>query len=107
MKGGMQQLMKQAQQMQRKMEQLQQDLAEKVTQASAGGGMVTVEINGKREVLSVRIDPQVVDPEDIEMLQDLITAAFNEGLRLVEENYKEEMGKIVPMGMMGGMPGLF
>lgn len=109
MKGGMQQLMKQAQQMQRKMEKLQEELESKTVEASVGGGMVTATVNGQRKLVDLNIDREVVDPEDVDMLQDLVIAAVNEAIRKAEEHYKEEMGKIVPTGMMGGggIPGLF
>ena len=105
MKGGMQQLMKQAQQMQQKMEQMQQELEGLEVEASVGGGMVTARVNGQKRLLSIKIDQEVIDPEDPEMLQDLIVAAVNEGVRLAEEKHQEEMGKIIPPGMMGGLPG--
>jgi len=106
-KGGMQQLMKQAQQMQKKMEKLQGKLEELKVEASVGGGMVSVIVNGQKKVVALHIDREVVDPEDVEMLQDLIVAAVNEGIRKAEEKHQEEMGKIVPANMMGGLPGLF
>lgn len=95
------QLMKQAQQMQ---EQMQQKLAGLKVEGTAGGGMVTVEMGGSKEVLSLRIEKEAVDPEDIEMLQDLIMAAVNEASRKVDEELQSQMG-----GMAGGMkiPGLF
>lgn len=93
------QLMKQAQQMQ---EKLQQELAELVVDASVGGGMVAMQMNGHKELLSVTIDPEVMDPEDPEMLQDLIVAAVNDASRKVDETMREKMG-----GMTAGLPGLF
>jgi hypothetical protein len=107
MKGGMQQLMKQAQQMQRKMADMQQELENIEVTATVGGGMVTATVNGQRKVVRIKIEPEVVDPDDIEMLQDLIVAAINEGLRLAEEKHQEEMGKLIPSGLMGGLSGLF
>ncbi len=107
MKGGMQNLMKQAQQMQRKMAKLQEELAGLEVEATVGGGMVKAVVNGQKRVVGINIDPEVVDPEDIEMLQDLVVAAVNEGLRMAEEKHQEEMGKIVPAGMMGGLGGMF
>lgn len=106
MKGGMQQLMKQAQQMQRKMQKLQEELANLEVEAAVGGGMVKAVVNGQKRLLSISIEPEVVDPDDIEMLQDLVVAAVNEGMRLAEEKHQEEMSKIVPAGLMGGMGGL-
>ncbi len=80
--------------LQEKMAKMQEDLAFKKVEASAGGGMVTVVLNGRQEVLSIKIDPQVVDPVDIEMLQDLIVAAVNDGLRKAQEMAAAEMGKL-------------
>lgn len=102
--GNMGGMMKQVQQMQKKMEKMQAELEEKEVEASAGGGAVTVKVNGKKEVLEINIDEEVVDPDDVEMLQDLILAATNEALRKAEEMVSGEMGKLT-----GGMniPGLF
>jgi DNA-binding YbaB/EbfC family protein len=96
-------LLKQAQQMHTKIAQLQEEMAGKTVEASSGGGMVSVVMNGKQEVLSIRIDPEVVNREEIEMLQDLIAAAVNEALRKSHEMMTEEMKKIT-----GGLsiPGL-
>lgn len=102
MPGNMNNLMKQAQRMQRQMEEGQKELEGKEFTASSGGGAVEVVVNGKREVLSVKLSPEVVDPEDIEMLQDLITAAANEALRQVEEASAQLMGKMT--GGLGGLP---
>ena len=103
-KGGMGNLMKMAQQAQKQMAQLQEELAEKTIEAGAGGGMVTATVNGKQELISIRIEKDVVDPQDVEMLQDLIVAAVNEALRKAQEMISGEMNKIT-----GGMniPGLF
>jgi len=97
-------LLKQAQQMHTKIAQLQEEMAGKTVEASSGGGMVNIVMNGKQEVLSVRIDPEVVNREEIEMLQDLIAAAMNEAIRKSHEMMTEEMKKIT-----GGLaiPGLF
>jgi len=97
-------LLKQAQQMHTKITQLQEEMAGKTVEASSGGGMVNIVMNGKQEVLSIRIDPEVVNREEIEMLQDLIAAAMNEALRKSHEMMTEEMKKIT-----GGLaiPGLF
>ena len=103
MKGGMGNLMKQAQQMQRKMLQMQEEMAHKTVDASVGGGMVMVTANGKSEVLRIKIEPEAVDPDDIEMLEDLILAGVNEALRKAQEMMGEEMNKLT-----GGLkiPGL-
>jgi len=93
-KGGMGNLMKQAQQMQQKMMKLQEEIAKKTLDASVGGGMVTVTVNGKSEVLRIKIEPQVVDPNDVEMLEDLIVAGVNEALRKAQEMMAEEMSKL-------------
>lgn len=93
------QLMKQAQEMQ---ERLQKELAETVVEASVGGGMVTVKMTGHKEVVSVKIDREVVDPDDPGMLEDLMVAAFNEATRKVDETLQGRMGS-----MAAGMPNLF
>jgi len=97
-------IMKQAQKMQAKMAELQEELADRVVESTSGGGMVRVQANGRQEILSIAIEPDVVDPEDIEMLQDLIVAAVNEALHKSQEMMAEEMKKLT-----GGMsiPGLF
>jgi DNA-binding YbaB/EbfC family protein len=94
------QMMKQAQQMQ---ERLQQQMAEMRVEASAGGGMVTVVVNGNKQIQSLKIDPEVVSKEDVEMLQDLILAAINDANRKAEEQMSKQMS-----GLMGGMkiPGM-
>jgi hypothetical protein len=97
-------LMKQAQQMQEQVKKLQAEAGNKTVEASAGGGMVTVVANGRQEVLSIRIDRSVVDPNDVEMLQDLVSAAVNEALRKSQELMKEEMGRLT--AGMGLPPGL-
>jgi len=101
---GMGNIMKQAQQMQEKMAQMQEELAEKTVEASSGGGMVTAVVNGKQSLVSLNIEKDVVDPEDVEMLQDLVLAAINEALKKSQEMMQEEMSKVT-----GGlnMPGLF
>ena len=98
----MQQLMRQAQKMQQQMQEAQEQLDAAEYEASSGGGMVTVKVTGKRELTSITIDPQVVDPDDIEMLQDLIQAAVNEALRKGEEARESAMNRMAP-----GMGGLF
>jgi DNA-binding YbaB/EbfC family protein len=104
MKGGMGNIVKQAQQMQQKMLKMQEELGQRTIEASVGGGMVTVTVNGQHEVLRIKIDPQAVDPNDVEMLEDLILAGVNEAMRKAQEMIKEEMNKLT-----GGMriPGLF
>ena len=95
-----QQMMKQAQQMQ---ERLQREMAELKVEASAGGGMVTAVVNGAKQIQSLKIDPEVVSKDDVEMLQDLIVAAVNDAHRKVDEGLASQM-----QGMMGGMrlPGM-
>ncbi|MBE5788058.1 MAG: YbaB/EbfC family nucleoid-associated protein [Clostridiales bacterium] len=100
--GNMQQLMRQAQKLQQQMQEAQDKLDEAEYEATAGGGMVSVKVSGKREITSITIDPQVVDPDDIEMLQDLITAAVNEALRKGEDAREAAMSRMAP-----GMGGLF
>ncbi len=97
-------LMKQAQKMQQQMLQSQKELESKVFSASAGGGMVKVEVNGKHEIQTLKIDPQAVDPDDVEMLEDLILAALQDAFGQVASASEEIMGKVT-----GGMniPGLF
>ena len=98
--GNMNNLMKQAQKMQRQMEETQKALEEKTYEASAGGGVVTVTVSGKKEVTSVKIAEEVVDPDDIEMLEDLIVAATNEALRAMEADSQAQLGKFT--GGLGG-----
>ena len=100
--GNMQQLMRQAQKMQQQLQETQEKLDAAEYEASAGGGMVSVRISGKPEVIGVTINPQVVDPDDVEMLQDLIQAAINEALRKSEEAKEAAMNRMAP-----GMGGLF
>jgi len=101
---GLGNILKQAQEIHSKISQLQEQMAGKTVEASSGGGMVNVVINGKQEVVSIRIDPEVVNREDVEMLQDLIVAAVNEAIRKSQEMMTEEMKRIT-----GGLsiPGLF
>lgn len=105
MPGNMNNLMKQAQRMQRQVEETTKELEEKEYSASAGGGAVTVTVSGKKEVLSVKLAEEVVDPDDIEMLQDLIVAATNEALRKMEEESQAAMSKLT--GGLGGLGGGF
>lgn len=108
MKGmpNMGQLMKQAQQIQTKMAKLQEDLGDRIVEASSGGGMVIVVANGRQEVLSIKIEREVIDPDDAEMLQDLIMAAVNDALTRAKEMVNEEMGKLTKGMNIPGMPGL-
>jgi hypothetical protein len=101
---GLGNILKQAQEIHSKISQLQEEMAGKKVEASSGGGMVNVVMNGKQEVLSIRIDPEVVNREDVEMLQDLIVAAVNEAIRKSQEMMAEEMKNVT-----GGLsiPGLF
>lgn len=105
MPGNMNNLLKQAQKMQRQMEEAQKSLEEESVTATAGGGVVEVTVSGKKEITSVKIDPEAVDPEDVEMLEDLIMAAVNEGLRKMDELSQERMSKVT--GGIGGAGGLF
>lgn len=105
MVGGMGKAMKQFQKMQKDMQKMQEELAEKTVSATAGGGMVEVTVDGHRRVTDIIVRPEVVDPDDIETLQDLLHAAVNEALRKAEEMAADEMKKIT-----GGLqlpPGLF
>ena len=103
MPGNMGNLMKQAQKMQRQMEEAQKNLEELEMTAAAGGGAVEVTVSGKKEVLKVKLSEEVVDPDDIEMLEDLIMAATNEALRKVEEASQQSMAGITG-GLGGGFP---
>ena len=100
----MQQLLKQAQKMQEDMLAAQESLKDEVVDASAGGGMVTVKVTGDQVVKEITIDPQAVDPDDVELLQDMILAAVNEGLRASQERAAAKMGGIA--GGLGGLGGL-
>ncbi len=96
--------MNQAKMMQNRLAQIQEEMAQKTVEASSGGGMVTVVANGRQEILSVKIEPEVVNPDDVEMLQDLVQAAVNDALRKAQEMVSQEMAKVT-----GGLkiPGLF
>ncbi len=100
---GMANMMKQAQKLQAKMMKMQEELAAKTVESSAGGGMVKVVANGRQQILSIQIEQEVVDPEDVEMLQDLVLAAVNDALAKAQEMVSSEMSKLT-----GGMniPGL-
>jgi len=100
----MQQLLKQAQKMQEDMIAAQESLKDEVVDASAGGGMVTVKVTGDLEIKSITIDPQAVDPDDVELLQDMVLAAVNQGLRAAQERAAAKMGGIA--GGLGGLGGL-
>ncbi|MCR4807597.1 MAG: YbaB/EbfC family nucleoid-associated protein [Lachnospiraceae bacterium] len=105
MPGNMNNLMKQAQKMQKQMEESQKALEEKEFSAAAGGGAVEITVSGKKEITSVKLKEEVVDPDDIEMLEDLIMAAANEALRKVEEETASSMSKLTGgMGLGGGFP---
>ncbi|MDJ0818494.1 MAG: YbaB/EbfC family nucleoid-associated protein [Desulfobacterales bacterium] len=100
---GMGNMMKQAQKLQSQMLKLQEELAQKTVESSAGGGMVTVVANGRQQIVSIKIESEVVDPEDVDMLQDLVLAAVNDALSKAQEMVTSEMGKLT-----GGLniPGL-
>ncbi len=104
--GGMGNIMKQAQKMQKDMLKAQEELGDLEVTATSGGGMVEVRANGNNEILSIKIDPEAVDPDDVEMLEDLVLAAVNEGLRQAQEAAAEHMTKVT--GPMAGMmpPGM-
>lgn len=97
----MQGLMRQAQKMQEQLQKSQEELDLREYEASSGGGMVTCKVSGKRELLYLSIKPEAVDPDDVEMLEDLIKAAVNEALRLGEETREQTMAKLAPAGMGG------
>ena len=103
----MQAMIKQAQKMQEDMARVQAEMEAKEYEIQAGGGAVTVKINGKSEILSIDISPDIVDPDDIETLSDVITAAVNQAIKTVSDNTNAEMAKVTGgMGGMGGMGGL-
>lgn len=101
---GLGNIMKQAQQMQQRIARVQQELEGREVEATSGGGMVTAVVTGKMQLVSLKIEKDVVDPEDVEMLQDLVAAAVNEALKQSQQMMQEEMGKVT-----GGMnlPGMF
>ena len=101
-----QQMMKQAQKMQKKMEEIQEEAAKETVEASAGGGMVTVKVNGRQELISINIEEDVVSSDDIEMLQDLVVAAVNEGIKKSKDMVEQKMSAITG-GLGLNLPGLF
>jgi DNA-binding YbaB/EbfC family protein len=103
----MQQAMKQMQKMQAQMARVQEELGDQTVSATVGGGAVKVEITGKLEVRSVTIDPEVVNSDDLEMLQDLVLAAVNEGIKKAQELAEKELGKVTGNIKIPGMPNLF
>lgn len=102
--GNMQKMMKQMQKMQKDMQKAQEELSAKEVEGTAGGGMVTVKVNGQKEIIDVNIKEEVVDPEDIEMLQDLVLAATNDALKKIDDLTNETMGQFTK-GM--NLPGMF
>ena len=105
MGGNMQQLARQAQKLQQQMTKMQEELDAREYEVTSGGGMVTAKVNGKKELLELTIKPEAVDPDDVEMLEELIMAAVNEALRKMDELSKERMDKVT--GGLGGASGLF
>jgi nucleoid-associated protein EbfC len=100
-------MMKQAQKLQKQMLDIQNEVGDKTIEGTSGGGMVTVTVNGRQEILDIKIDPEVVDPEDIELLEDLVLAAVNNGMEKAKGLMEDEMGKLIP-GNLGNLniPGL-
>ena len=105
--GNMQSMIKQAQKMQEDMQIKREELDAREYEIKAGGGVVTVKINGKLEIENIAIEPEIVDPDDIETLSDVLTAAVNEAIKKVNTTNEEEMGKITGAMNLPGMPGLF
>lgn len=103
---GMSRMMKQVQKMQADMLRIQQELGEKTVEATAGGGVVNVVANGHQEIVRITIDPEAVDPEDVEMLQDMVLAAVNEALRASKDMAADEMAKVTGGLNIPGLPGL-
>ncbi|MDM8535809.1 YbaB/EbfC family nucleoid-associated protein [Desulfobacterales bacterium HSG17] len=101
---GMGNMMKQAQKLQAKMLKMQDEVADKTVETSSGGGMVKVVANGKQQIISIQIEKEVVDPDDVEMLQDLVVAAINDALKKSQDMVSEKMGKLIPPGM--NIPGM-
>lgn len=104
--GNMQQIMRQVQKMQKNMAKAQEEIAKMTVEGTAGGGSVRVTVTGDRRVTEVKLAPEVVDPDDIEMLQDLIVAAISDGMKKAEELAEAEMKKVLPGGLPS-FPGLF
>jgi len=102
----MNQILKQAQQMQAEMAKAQEQLKNEVVEASAGGGMVKVTMTGDMQLREIKISPEAVDPEDVDLLQDMVTAAVNEAMRSAQELASNRMGGIAGLGGGGGLPGL-
>ena len=98
-------MMKKVQKLQKQMQDMQEQLKKETVEASAGGGVVKITINGEKQVQGIQISPEAVDPEDVEMLQDLLAAAFNEATKKVDEKMASEMGKLT--SSMGLPPGMF
>lgn len=104
MKGGMNNIVRQAQQMQKKISKVQEEIGEKKIEASTGGGVVTAVVTGNQELVEINIDPEVMDPEDVELLEEMIVGAVNQAMKLADDMMNEEVEKVT-----GGMniPGLF
>jgi len=100
----MQQMMRQAQEAQKQIEKVKEQLAETAIEASSGGGMVEAVCTGRHEVKSIKMNPEIVDPEDIDMLEDMILAAVNEALRKASDKMEQEMARV--QGGLSGMPGI-
>lgn len=103
----MDKMLKQVQRMQAQMAQIQEDLEKETVEAASGGGMVTVQANGQGDVVSIKISKEVVDPEDVEMLEDLVLSAVKEAIRLGREHAETRMGSVAGGLNIPGMPGLF
>lgn len=99
--------LKQLKKMQEEIARIQAELGNKRIEASSGGGMVTAVMNGHGELVDLKIDPQVVDPQDVEMLQDLIIAAVKESKHRAQEMVQQEMGQLIPPGLASQIPGIF
>jgi len=100
-------MMKQAQKLQKQMAEMQEEVARKTVEGSSGGGMVKVVANGNQDIISIKIDPEVVDPEDVELLEDLIVAAIANAREKAKALMEEQLGRIMPGGLGGlGIPGL-
>ena len=106
MKGGMNQILKQAQKMQEELNRVQENLVNITVEGSSGGGMVTVTANCQNQILEIKIEPEVIDPEEKEMLEDLVAAAVNQALENAQKRSQEEMSKVTG-GLFGNLPGGF